>query len=521
MLSPLLLALLSQVAAPPSLPETGVYSLPDDAFTAQAQSDLEALRRYAGGLRGLQAQLTSSKPLFQQDQKTLYTPDQKRTLLTAWGAFFDYVLSIEVIRQRYWDFVKVPLTAKGRLKHVWGYLLTHGALTTQLAHGLTFADLSAGKAQLEVLFDEPSPEFGVPPHSFARFKEKVLHVATTTQLFTGDSYRPLLARPLQELKLAALPAVAWLLTETQQNSSVARGKLMRRGVSLFVKNAADITKDGALSAVFPIQKEVAEWMGDTRVHRINKPLISRQQVDEVVKALLPGDIIVARQNWFLSNIGLPGFWPHAELYVGTAEELASLDGDPEVAAWLAQQKGKPQRFQDYLSAAFPEKWARYTARDEHGDPIRFIEAISEGVSFTGVEHALHVDYLGAMRPRLPKVEKAKAIARAFAYQGRPYDFDFNFFSDSSLVCTELVYKSYARSTDMKGIRLPLVNVAGRMTLPASEIVRLFDEELDTPERQLDFVAFLDGREEKKDAVSADVLAFRRSHQRMKWDIAQR
>jgi hypothetical protein len=131
-----------------------------------------------------------------------------------------------------------------------------------------------------------------------------------------------------------------------------------------------------------------------------------------------------------------------------------------------------------------------------------------------------VDYLGVMRPRLPKLEKARAIARAFAYQGRPYDFDFDFLSDAGLVCTELVWKSYAPSADVKGLALPLVEVAGRQTLPANEIIRRFDLELDSPNRQLDFVAFLDGRESNGDAVLSDVAAFRRSHTRLKWDVAQ-
>ena len=153
--------------------------------------------------------------------------------------------------------------------------------------------------------------------------------------------------------------------------------------------------------------------------------------------------------------------------------------------------------------------------------IRVIEAISEGVSFTSIEHAMLVDYLGVMRPRLGKLEKAMAIARAFAYQGRPYDFDFDFLSDASLVCTELVWKSYAQSAGMKGLALPLVEVAGRQTLPANEIVKRFDLELDSPHRQLDFVAFLDGREGKTDAVPAGADAFRKSHARLKWDIVQR
>jgi hypothetical protein len=236
----------------------------------------------------------------------------------------------------------------------------------------------------------------------------------------------------------------------------------------------------------------------------------------------PGDIIVARQNWYLSNIGLPGFWPHAELFVGTREQLAAaFDADAGVKAWVATLPGQPKTFSEYLARAFPEKWAAYGGQDDHGDPIRILESISEGVSFTGLEHGMRVDYLGVMRPRLPKVEKARAIARAFAYQGRPYDFNFDFFSDSTLVCTELVYKAYAPSEDMKGLRIELVDVAGRRTLPANELVKLLDREAGRQDRQLDFVAFLDGREGQRAAVEGDAEAFRQSYRRMKWDIAQK
>jgi hypothetical protein len=191
-----------------------------------------------------------------------------------------------------------------------------------------------------------------------------------------------------------------------------------------------------------------------------------------------------------------------------------------VKAWVATLPGKPASFSRHLAQAFPAKWAEYTGKDPHGDPIRIIESISEGVSFTGLEHGMRVDYLGVMRPRLPKVEKAKAVLRAFGFQGRPYDFNFDFFSDQTLVCTELVWKSYAPAQDMKGLSVPLVDVAGRRTLPANELVRLFDTEFGKDSRQLDFVAFLDGREAEGDAREADATAFRYSYRRAKWDIAQ-
>ncbi|MGE6757599.1 YiiX/YebB-like N1pC/P60 family cysteine hydrolase [Corallococcus interemptor] len=525
-----LLAAWLTLASPPADPPSpapaaeqaprDVYELDDAAFVAQARRDLETLRQGTDGLRRLKEQAFRSKALYQRGKDAPYTPDEKQLLVSTWAAFFDCFISTEVVRQRYWDFLKVPALTQPK-KHAWGFLLTHAALTAELAQGMAFADLTGGQAQLEVLLDEPGPEYGLPARAFSRFKKKVVHVGTSTQLFTGDGYRATLHPVLAKSGVLDEPGVPALFQAMRKDSQAARARLMKRGPVLFAKAAADVTQDTTARAVFPVQKTVAEWMGDTRVHRSGKPLITREQVLALLPHLAPGDVMVARQNWFLSNIGLPGFWPHAELYVGTAQELAqAFDADPDVKAWVATLPGHPESFTTHLAKAFPAKWAQYTRPDAHGDPVRIIESISEGVSFTGVEHGMHVDYLGVLRPRLSNVDKARAILRAFTFQGRPYDFNFDFFSDQSLVCTELVWKSYAPSKDMKGLDIPLVSVAGRRTLPANEIVRVFDAEYGKPGRQFDFVAFLDGREAQGDAIEANAEAFRYTYRRMKWDIAQ-
>ncbi|RKG96976.1 protein tyrosine phosphatase [Corallococcus sp. CA053C] len=523
------LTLASPPAEPPSVAPPApspapalrdVYALDEAAFVAQARRDLEALRHGTEGLRRLQAEAARSRALYRQKPSVPYTPDEKQLLVSTWAAFVDCFVATEAVRQRYWEFLKVPSLTQPK-KHAWGFLLTHAALAAELAQGLRYVELAAGQAQLEVLLDEPGPEYGLPTRAFGRFKEQVLHVGTTTQLFTGDGYRATLHPVLEKAGVLDEPGVPALLQGMRDDSHAARGSLLKRGPVMFAKAVADLTQDTTARAVFPVQKTVAEWMGDTRVRRAGKPLIAREQALKLLTRMAPGDVLLARQNWFLSNIGLPGFWPHAELYVGTAQDLAqAFDADPEVKAWVATLPGKPGTFTAHLARAFPAKWAQYTGQDAHGDPVRIIESISEGVSFTGVEHGMRVDYLGVLRPRLSQVDKARAILRAFTFQGRPYDFNFDFFSDQTLVCTELVWKSYAPARDMKGLSIPLVNVAGRRTLPANEIVRLFDAEYGTPTRQFDFVAFLDGREAQGDAIEANAEVFRYTYRRMKWDIAQ-
>ncbi|MDQ3265087.1 MAG: protein tyrosine phosphatase [Myxococcota bacterium] len=514
-----MIALLATLLLSATPEPASVFDLQPSQFLEQARQDVRELHRHASGLSRLKGAVDQLGGLKKRAQTLTLTPDEKSNLLSTWAAHYDYVLSAEVIRQRYWDYWKVPPTDP--VKHGWGFLLTHAALTLELAYGLAFADVATGEKQLETLLDEPSAEHGLQAGTFSRFKERVVHVSTTTQLLTGDAYAKQLPGTWRTAKLLDDADAVSLIQQMRRHAKAARARLSRRGLKLFAKAALDGLADGAARAIFPVQLNVAEWMGDTRVHRKGRPLIGREQAQRLAARMEPGDILVARQNWYLSNIGLPGFWPHAELFLGRPEVLGGyFDTDPEVLSYVRAQKEGVLTFSELLARRFPAKWTAYQGTDFLDDPVVVLEAISEGVSFTGIRHAMMTDYLGVMRPRRSRLEKAKAMLRAFSYQGRPYDFDFDFFSDSKLVCTELVYKSYAPSKDLTGLTFPLVKVAGRMTLPANAMVRLFDEEYGRPDRQLDFVGFLDGREKDGAAVEADVEAFRRTHTRVKWDIAQ-
>ena len=95
------------------------------------------------------------------------------------------------------------------------------------------------------------------------------------------------------------------------------------------------------------------------------------------------------------------------------------------------------------------------------------------------------------------------------------------FSDSTIVCSELVYKSYLPAQGQKGVSIELVDVAGRRTLPANQIVRRYDSDAERGFPQMDFVLFLDGREKEGKVVPADDKALRASWKRTKWDIAQK
>ena len=124
--------------------------------------------------------------------------------------------------------------------------------------------------------------------------------------------------------------------------------------------------------------------------------------------------------------------------------------------------------------------------------------------------------MAAIRPRVDDVVKARAIVRAFSFLDRPYDFDFDFATDQSLVCTEVVWRAYRSSPETPGLELEPITVAGRLTLPPNEIVRDFAAEYGTEDARFDFVHYLEADTEADRAVASTLDAFLATPELSKW-----
>ncbi len=420
-------------------------------------------------------------------------PAQREEVRQVWAGFLDYQLILDSL---------------GAQRAKADFAVSLGAFLSRYRHALEFLALADNDPTLRLVLDEALPEIGLPAGSFSDFKLRYLNVLTAAEFSAQMArYRAAGADPRQPLAQAIEADAKYLVSAGQG-----------RGLGMTARNVPAVLQGAGFKLFFPVQKGVSEWMGDTRVLYGNKFLIGPRQIERMAPHLRPGDVLLVRREWFLSNIGLPGYWPHAALYIGTPQERAAWFDTPEVKAWLQTQGVGDGSLDSLLRQRVPAAHALSLRPDEHGEPYRVIEAMSEGVVFTSLAHSAGGDSLAVLRPRLSRVDVAQALLQALAYQGRPYDFNFDFRTDDTLVCTELVYKAYGAAPGKGGIRFPLRPVVGRPVTTANDIARQFDQTYGQPDQQFDLVWFLDGQQRSGRAIEADLAGFRRSWQRPKWHI---
>jgi hypothetical protein len=408
---------------------------------------------------------------------------EKERARQTWSAFLDYLLALDSIGAYHRE-------QKGEAAVV----ITYAAFLAQYRQAMEMIDAAHALPGADAILNEELPSLGLSSGSFARVKFRYLNVARATEYAALESlYRVKGGKSLPRLRASIDEDSRFILR-------LGRGK----GPKQTAKNALKIASSAAFTAWFPVQKGVAEWMGDTRVARGERFLITGEQIAELQPRLEPGDVFLERREWYLSNVGLPGFWPHTALYIGDAPARTRSFDDDEVRAWVREQGRADGDFEALLRERHPSQYANAT---------RVIEAVSEGVSFTTLEHSAAADSFAVLRPRTTKRAKAIAVARAFGYIGRPYDFNFDFQTDSALVCSEVVFKAYEGS-----VTLPLAKVMGRLTTPPNEIVREFDATFGSQHQQFDLVLFLDGHERKNAALPAGIDQFRASWKWPKWHV---
>ncbi|MCU0793090.1 MAG: 1-acyl-sn-glycerol-3-phosphate acyltransferase [Opitutaceae bacterium] len=433
-------------------------AVPLAILAADLDRDERALSGVIAGIADLEKTFRAFETELLAGRRSYYDPaddDEIRRMVVSFLALRDATLRTAWAYERHARLLPGPARDRAARLHAVALVLSY-----DLAARFVSAFDDAPVAQKKL--NEAEPRWDLPPDTYDTLAADILH----------RGYRRMLARALAT-NPAAVSAPAPENFQPALHAALTRLASAERGwLSQKLATRADDARDLAAAGFYRASSAVSSLVGDARLRapRQGRALVSPDQLAELRTRLRPGDILIERRNWYLSNAFLPGYWPHAALYVGTADDLRALglDTDPRVA----------------------KKLAAFSAPDSRGHPFAVIEAMSEGVVFTSLDYSAgHADGVAVLRPRVDEAARREIIARAFDHAGKPYDFDFDFFSADKLVCTEVVYRAVAGHVD-----LPLFDILGRRTLPALEIVR----HALTPagRAQLEFIALLDGDERR-------------------------
>jgi len=478
-----------------------------DKLTAD---DAERLAQFSARLKRGVEDARANEALLKIEKVEDLKAEDRSKIRELWYGIFEPLVALDGIKKRYDGWFGVDYMAHPAL-HARAFGLSYAALCAQVEGGQAFLDIVSGKDVATKLFDEEMMDLGLPRGTFSAMRTRLSRARDYSFVPAGAEWFDLWID--KHLSGAAGDKIRGLVSA---HRAAALARLAQvKGVARTAENKAELLKTAAFQAWFPVQKELAEWAGDTRIAPEGRRLISDEQLKAMKAELRPGDILIERRNWYLSNVGLPGFWPHAALFSGSQEDIKkTFDADEEV-------KKRFGTFSEHLAKKYPKAWQALGEKDSAGHSHTVIEAVSEGVVAASFEHSCGADYVAALRPTFPLVEVASAIDRALGYFGRPYDFDFDFATDDRVVCSELVVKAYEAASDgAPGLKVPWVTVAGRRALPPTELVRLFARERGAPTAQLQFVYYLEGNEATKKALKGDASALARTPQRPKWDVAQ-
>lgn len=450
------------------VPVPDLKTIPEPQLAQRLSADEKRLRGVLEALANLKSQASNFREDFAAGRRSYYSQrdnDALRRILMTYLACRKALLGIICQYQDYADIPEESLRLRA-------FLAGYTAASALWAHSLSLVKDFGKKSETAKKLNEAEPLWDIPADLYDMLRMNLSRPGNRKLM--EDAHRCYLAQRegFKRLKLLSGPPYADFHASIKRSIEDAQ----KMGGMEWKERAAvrlESVRKRASNALYRAQSVITYWIGGLKVYdpRDGKGLIQAEHLDALRDRLEPGDILLERHNWYASNAFLPGYWPHAALYVGTAEDLADMgvERDPRVR----------------------KHWKHFATPDASGHRRAIIEALGEGVVCASLEESTGTgDAIAAFRPKLPKAKIKEAICRGFSHVGKPYDFEFDFFSTDKIVCTELVFRSYDGE-----IHFPLVEVMGRKTLPAIEMVRKYARERQAGSPQLDFVLFLDGDEQ--------------------------
>ena len=378
-------------------------------------------------------------------QRGYFTPsedDEVRHLLVSYwqarNALFDLVTSFR-------DYDSLPDDARPP-----AFLVAYAGAILLVDAARFLREMYRDSPAIVAKLNEPEPHFGIPPGTYDTVQDSLMNPKHAWHLYHAIEFfnrhelelRELAREPLLAQVLAVIGRLGHRLQVSTSQFAAAE---LRIRTELVISSMRRTLMDRAL---FGLQKVACLLVSGLSTRPSHRPGLPPEIARELSELLQPGDVLVTRKEHVMTNYFLPGFWPHAALFLGepAALERLGIHEHPEV---------RP-------------RWARLLTVDPD-EPRRVLEALKDGVWIRSLNSPFGSDAIAALRPRLAASDVAQAIARGMFHEGKSYDFDFDFTRSDRLVCTEVVYRSYE---GIGGVRFELSRRAGRLTLAAEDLLRM-------------------------------------------------
>lgn len=423
------------------------------------------------------------------------TGEEKQKLKDFWFSFIEVMLQLDLLKERYKSFYQLNAITKKDL-HRQAFINGYASFLTQHYNVLQLVKALEDQS-VRTFLNQSFPAQGIKIGTFDLLRKKLTDTDELLRLNTGRAYYWVIREKdsdLDKLISRELKGV--------DESIASYGHLLR-------KKPLNFLERNSFKLWFPIQKKAATQISyvrtSTRDYHIKPELISQYR-----DKFLVGDIFLERREWHATNVGIPGYWTHAALYLGTLDEMnAYFQGIPEL---------KGGSFKGFLKSNYPDTYEKMLQPDEDGYKYAVIEAKRPGVIITSLEDTANADSFAALRVKgTDRSDHFRIVTQALSHFGKPYDFDFNFVTDNAFVCSELVYKAYL---DINELSIEPREVSGRTILSPNQFAKKFAQEFGSQDSELELILFLDGNEKERTASEKDANVFVETWQRPKWHIAR-
>jgi len=473
--------------------EAGVVPELDEAeLTARVDADLGQLAYLFDKVESVTDAVTGSGIATVRGRGLAPASDER--LRQLWASFVETAFELEVLKAHYRSFYSVNPVSRP-LVHARCFLVAYGAYVAAYRAGMRVTQWVGDDDTLQTVLNEANPRFDLPADTYLEVQRRSMHPDVLVRLNAGRAYLKLMKDRVSEERV--YPRVRGYYADVTD--------ALETRPEVFIDNPLDYLERVAFDLWFPIQKNVT--VGISSVHLPFRPhFVTTEDLQAAAARLEPGDVLLARREWHLTNLGIPGYWTHAALYCGSLAAMdAYFEGLPELGGASASE---------YIRAKDPSAHRQLSAADEAGFSMSVVEAVTAGVKVSSLEKAGSSDALGALRPNVSRFAKLGAILDGLSHLGKPYDYNFDLATDNELVCSELIYKAYQR---VDGVELEPTELNGRLLLSPNAICEKFDAEYEIEPRQFDHALFLDGVDEGN-VLDQRPEALRESWRRPKWHI---